>query len=91
MKGKLKRDISIPILSREISTVISFGWISRLNKQSMARENKQLVAQFEEDYFFFFFLISNKDLLLSKRERHPSTQEVYKGIQFEEDYCLCRF
>ena len=68
MKGKLKRDISIPILSREISTVISFGWISRLNKQSMARENKQLVAQFEEDYFFFFFWISNKDLLLSKRE-----------------------
>ena len=54
----------------------------------MARENKQLVAQFEEDYFF---LISNKDLLLSKRERHPSTQEVYKGVQFEEDYCLCRF
>ena len=26
-----------------------------------------------------FFLISNKDLLISKRERHPSTQEVYKG------------
>ena len=26
------------------------------------------------NFFFFFFLISNKDSLISKRERHPSTQ-----------------
>ena len=25
-------------------------------------------------FFFFFFWISNKDSLISKRERHPSTQ-----------------
>ena len=45
---------------------------------------------FRENYSFghlsiivktFFFLISNKDSLITKRERHLSTQEVYKGVQ----------
>ena len=29
------------------------------------------------------FLISNKDLLIMKRERHPSTQEVYRGVHIK--------
>ena len=32
---------------------------------------------------WFFFWISNKDLLITKRERHPSTQEVYRGEQIK--------
>ena len=31
--------------------------------------------------FNIFFFLSNKDLLITKRERHPSTQEVYRGVQ----------
>jgi len=27
----------------------------------------------------YFFLISNKDSLISKRERHPSSQGAYRG------------
>ena len=33
---------------------------------------------------FFFFLISNKILLIRKK-RHPSTQEVYKGEQIKNE------
>ena len=33
--------------------------------------------------FFFFFLINNKDLFITKRERHPSTQEVYRGVHIK--------
>ena len=33
--------------------------------------------------FYFLFLISNKDLVITKRERHPSIQEVYRGVQIK--------
>ena len=32
-----------------------------------------------------FFLISNKDSLISKRERHPSTPGVYRGEQIKNE------
>ena len=32
---------------------------------------------------FIFIFISNKDLLITKRERHPSTQEVYRGVHIK--------
>ena len=35
---------------------------------------------------FTFFLISNKDSLISKRERHPSTQGVYRGEQIKNEH-----
>ena len=31
----------------------------------------------------FFFLISNKDLFITKRERQPSTQKVYRGVHIK--------
>ena len=30
-----------------------------------------------------FFLISNKDLLISKKEKHPSPQGVYRGVTYQ--------
>ena len=34
----------------------------------------------------FFFWISNKDSLISKRERHPSIPGVYKGEQIKNEH-----
>ena len=42
-----------------------------------------LRVQSRQNFFFFFFLISNKDLLITKRERHPSTQGVYRGVHIK--------
>ena len=36
----------------------------------------------------FFFLISNKDLLKSKRERHSSTQGVYRGEHIKSEHYI---
>ena len=34
----------------------------------------------------FFFLISNKDSSILKREKHPSTQGVYRGEHIKNEY-----
>ena len=47
-------------------------------------------AAFRQVIFFitlnFFFLISNKDLLILTRERHPSTQGVYRGEHIKNEH-----
>ena len=35
---------------------------------------------------YIFFLISNKDSLISKRERNPSTPGVYRGEQIKNEH-----
>ena len=57
------------------------------SKKNFLKKNTHcnLVSEFSLDkiFFFFFFLISNKDLLITKRERHPSTQGVYRGVHIK--------
>ena len=46
-------------------------------------------AAFRQVIFFItliYFLISNKDLLILKRERHPSTQGVYRGEHIKNEH-----
>ena len=35
---------------------------------------------------YIFFLISNKDSLISKRERNPSKPGVYRGEQIKNEH-----
>ena len=47
---------------------------------------KGFCASAEEGFCASFFLISNKDSLISKRERHPSTPGVYGGEQIKNEH-----
>ena len=71
-----KKDTSIKILT------FTFFFLTQNNIQTKLHK---IIAHFYRLNFFFFF-ISNKDSLISKRERHPSTQGVYRGEQIKNEH-----
>ena len=56
-----------------------------LSRNSTTRYSFHFIWTITGNFFFFFFFISNKDSIDIKRERHPSTQEVYRNEQIKNE------
>ena len=57
-----------------------------LNQNYLDCKSHLLASLGHNKNLIFFFLISNKDSLISKRERHPSTPGVYRGEQIKSEH-----